>query len=228
MGYIAQTVELDAILTKRGRELLTSDPDSFDITKFALSDDEVDYRLWNPSHSLGTDYYGELIENTPVIEPLPGPAQQAKFRLITLPKYSTAVPQLFLGIDEIILEPNQEFIITPQSIPNKYNLIKGYTGTVWDWDPRVIAGIITETYIPGQKKGDVTGWITGLNMPMFGSRPVNPTDGSVTLNAIGMTFKLVAGEYQDDQYHSGTVTVYGNETGAKATFKYRVKGVNMT
>ena len=57
MGYLDNTTTtVDAILTKKGRELLAKGDGSFQITKFALADDEVDYNLWNASHELGSNY----------------------------------------------------------------------------------------------------------------------------------------------------------------------------
>ena len=51
MGFLDNTsITVDAILTKKGRELLAAGDDSFKITKFALADDEIDYGLWNPAH----------------------------------------------------------------------------------------------------------------------------------------------------------------------------------
>jgi hypothetical protein len=71
MGFLDNSsVTVDAILTKKGRELLAQGRDKFQITQFALADDEVDYELWNPAHPLGTDYYGIIIENMPVVEAL--------------------------------------------------------------------------------------------------------------------------------------------------------------
>ena len=69
MGYLNNTsVVVDAILTKKGRELLAKGEDQFKITQFALGDDEVDYSLYNEQHVNGTDYYGDVIENMPVLE----------------------------------------------------------------------------------------------------------------------------------------------------------------
>ena len=48
MGYLNNTViTVDAILTKKGRELLARGDGSFSITQFALSDDEIDYTIFN-------------------------------------------------------------------------------------------------------------------------------------------------------------------------------------
>ena len=66
MGYLNnQIITVDAILTKKGRELLAKGDGSFNITQFALSDDEVDYTLYNPNHPSGSAFYGEAIENMP-------------------------------------------------------------------------------------------------------------------------------------------------------------------
>ena len=57
MGFLNNTtVTVDAILTKKGRELLAQGTNAFQITKFALADDEVDYRLFDVSHPNGSDY----------------------------------------------------------------------------------------------------------------------------------------------------------------------------
>jgi hypothetical protein len=46
MGFLNNaSVTVDAILTKKGRELLARGNNEFKITKFALSDDDIDYTL---------------------------------------------------------------------------------------------------------------------------------------------------------------------------------------
>ena len=57
MGYLNnQVITVDAILTKKGRELLAAGNGAFNITQFALSDDEIDYTLYNPNHPTGSAY----------------------------------------------------------------------------------------------------------------------------------------------------------------------------
>ena len=71
MGFLDNTnVTVDAILTKRGREILSTGGD-FQITKFSLSDEEVDYNLYDVTHPNGTDYYGAVIENMNLLEATP-------------------------------------------------------------------------------------------------------------------------------------------------------------
>lgn len=95
MGYLDNSaIRVDAILTKKGRELLAQGRGNFNITQFALSDDEVDYSLWNPSNPLGSDYFGSIIENMPVTEAIPDETQSMKYKLITLEKSTVAIPYI--------------------------------------------------------------------------------------------------------------------------------------
>ena len=83
MGYLNNTTRvLDAILTKKGRELLSSGAD-FTVIKFALGDDEIDYGLWDTTHTLGTDYYGAAIDNLPALEPFNDPSEIMKYKVVT-------------------------------------------------------------------------------------------------------------------------------------------------
>ncbi len=71
MGFLDNSsITVDAILTKRGREILASGG-NLNITKFALSDEEVDYTLWDVTHPNGTDSYGTVIENMSLLEATP-------------------------------------------------------------------------------------------------------------------------------------------------------------
>ena len=83
MGYLDNSSRtLDAILTKKGREILSSGGD-FNVTKFALGDDEVDYALWDTTHTQGTDFYGAVIDNLPALEPFNDPSEIMKYKLVT-------------------------------------------------------------------------------------------------------------------------------------------------
>ena len=95
MGYLNnQVVTIDAILTKKGRELLAQGDGGFNITQYALSDDEIDYTLYNPSHPSGSAYYGEAIENMPLLEAFPDETQIMKYKLSTLPRGTSRLPIL--------------------------------------------------------------------------------------------------------------------------------------
>lgn len=67
MGLLDNSsLTVDAVLTKKGREKLSQN--QFNVKKFAIGDDEVDYTLWNTAHPSGSAYYGKVIENMPVNE----------------------------------------------------------------------------------------------------------------------------------------------------------------
>ena len=70
MGFLDNTtITVDAILTKVGRRKLSAG--TFNITRYALSDEEIDYTLYDVSHPNGTDSYGAVIENMNLLEAVP-------------------------------------------------------------------------------------------------------------------------------------------------------------
>ena len=137
MGYLNnQVVTVDAILTKKGRELLAKGDGSFNITQFALSDDEVDYTLYNPNHPSGSAYYGEAIENMPLLEAFPDESQMMKYKLITLPRGTATMP-FIAGVSGLIKESQNAQTTV---IPNTQNYLNtsgaseqsGYSFTISD------------------------------------------------------------------------------------------------
>ncbi len=95
MGYLDKTsITVDAILTKKGRELLARNDGSFEITQFALGDSEIDYTLFNENHPNGTQYSAEAIENMPLIEAIPDGGNMMQSKLITLARGTSAIPYI--------------------------------------------------------------------------------------------------------------------------------------
>ena len=64
---------LDAVLTDAGRRRLARGDGTFNISKFALGDDEINYRLYDPAHTSGSAYYDLEILQTPVLEAFTSP-----------------------------------------------------------------------------------------------------------------------------------------------------------
>ena len=117
MGYLSNTsVIVDAILTDKGRQLLAQNNGSFQITQFSLSDDEVNYTLYNPNHPSGSAFYGEAIENMPIIQAFPESQEIMKYKLITLPRGTAKLPTLSIGYNTIILKQGASLSITPQTL----------------------------------------------------------------------------------------------------------------
>jgi hypothetical protein len=137
MGYLNNTViTVDAILTKKGREALARNDGSFRITQFALSDDEIDYTLYNPTHPSGSAFYGEAIEGMPLLEAFPDDQQIMKYKLATLPRGTAKLPVLNLGYDAITLKQGASLSITPQTLNYLDNVAtfetSGYVATIAD------------------------------------------------------------------------------------------------
>ena len=77
---------LDAVLTDTGRYRLAKGDGSFKIAKFALADDEINYELYDKTHSSGSAYYDLEILQTPVLEAFTNNTSSLKHRLISLPR----------------------------------------------------------------------------------------------------------------------------------------------
>ena len=127
MAYLDNTaITVDAVLTKKGRERLGQGRDAFNITKFAVSDDEVDYTLYNTAHPLGTNYYSTIIESMPVLEAIPDESQTMRYKLTSLSVGLKRVPQLGgagmtdqtleAGVDTWVIEPKTTVFATATSV----------------------------------------------------------------------------------------------------------------
>jgi len=137
LGYLNnQVVTVDAILTTKGRELLARNDGSFRITQFSLSDDEIDYTLYNPNHPSGSAFYGEAIQNMPLLEAFPIDTQIMKYKLATLPRGTAKLPVLSLGYSAVILQQGATLSITPQTLNYLGNAqtfeTNGYSATISD------------------------------------------------------------------------------------------------
>ena len=137
MGYLNNSVvTVDAILTKKGRELLARGDGSFRITQFALADDEIDYTLYNTTHPSGSAFYGEAIENMPLLEAFADETQVMKYKLLTLPRGTAKLPVLEVGYTTITLKQGAALSITPQTLnylgADTTFEASGYTATIGD------------------------------------------------------------------------------------------------
>ena len=70
MGFLdSAAITIDATLTRLGRKRLVEG--NFMIDRFTLSDEGVDYTLYDINHPSGSDSYGTVIENMNVLEASP-------------------------------------------------------------------------------------------------------------------------------------------------------------
>jgi hypothetical protein len=211
MGYLDNTsVTVDAILTLKGRELLAKGGNAFNITQFAVGDDEVDYSLWNPDHPLGTDYYGTIIENMPITEAIPDETQALRYKLITLPKQTTNIPVISVGNTSITLNaPGDSAVISPNtSNLQGGNANLGYTAILSDSSVAdiQITQALQNTVLP--------------TTPRF----IGDNEDAQSIAVAGFGFRIIAKtQYLSDK--TATITIIGNETGGSVTINLTVKQV---
>ena len=214
MGYLDNTsVTVDAILTNKGRELLAKGDGSFNITQFALADDEIDYDLWNPNHSLGSDYYGIVIENMPLTEALPDETQAMKSRLLTLDNNTTTrIPTVQVDKQSITLNTGQAAVIQATTFGmNMANSTFGYSAILSDSSVALI------TPAAGQE-------ITSNILPTVPSISANAEATSIASLSKG-AFRIVGKQLSKDK--TATITLIGNETGGSTTVSITVKAANL-
>jgi hypothetical protein len=85
MGFLDNSgdIILDVVLTDHGRQLLAKGDGSFQITKFALGDEEIDYSLYDKTNPSGSSYYDLEILQTPILEAFTDNAASMKSQLQT-------------------------------------------------------------------------------------------------------------------------------------------------
>lgn len=232
MAYLDNTsITVDAILTKKGRELLAKGQSAFRITQFALADDEIDYDLWNPAHPLGKNYYGVAIENMPITEAVPDETQVMKYKLVTFPKGQAYLPFLTAGSFEktgVTLLPasnqdgtsEQKITVTTQfkqtgenntTKSAGLNAMSGYTVTLLDSTyVTVKAG---DTTIGNFNQGDMASSISGTFKP--------DATGDLILTVARST---AAKTITEDKVTKLVIT--GNDTGGRIVIPITIKKIS--
>lgn len=218
MGYLDNSiVTVDAILTKKGRELLARGDGSFKITQFALSDDEIDYTLYNPTHPLGSAYYGQAIENMPLLEAFPDETQIMKYKLTTLPRGTARLPILDIGYTAIRLKQGASLAITPQTL--------NYLGSSQTFEAGGYVATIADARVLQTFNG------VGINTPEAERLNSTSTLGTnVSKTVIGTSINLTATTintlFAGQTTLQTTITVIGRDSGARVTVPITIVKVN--
>ena len=204
MGFLDNTsITVDAILTKKGRELLARGQNEFKITKFALADDEIDYNLYDTSHPNGSNFYAAVIENMPLLEAFVDENQLMRYKLTTLPKETNKLPILELP------SPSLSFNgagITQTVSPNTRNgADTDYTFTLFNAD---LASVSPE---------GAEGFTDTATTTVF----LNAAERKRSFTVVGKSVRLVARSLSVDTNTNLQIT--GNVTGATITLPITVK-----
>ena len=197
MAYLDNTeITVDAILTKKGRQKLASGQ-SLNITKFALGDDEIDYTLYEPAHPKGSAYYDSAIRAIPITEASPDETQVLRYKLVTLPKGTTQIPTVKLGVTQVSATQLEGGVgLTPTTSPTG-NTNGGYTMVLADQR----AGTLT-----------VSKTASATTTNVFLGDEITTTAQVVT----GLEFRFTPNPNLTIDV-STTITVFGNETGGSQT-----------
>jgi hypothetical protein len=218
MGYLNnQIVTVDAILTKKGRELLAKNDGSFRITQFSLSDDEIDYTLFNPNNPSGSAYYGQAIEGMPLLEAFSDETQIMKYLLTTLPRGTAKMPIINIGYTNIVLKQGASLSITPQTLNylggSQTFETSGYNFTIGD--------VRTMSVFNGV--GINTNASTALNSTTTLGTNVSKTVIGTTLNMTGTTINTLFGSQTQLQT---VLIVTGRDSGARVTIPITITKVS--
>jgi len=217
MGYLNnQVVTVDAILTTKGRELLARNDGSFRITQFALADDEIDYTLYNPTHPSGSAFYGEAIQNMPLLEAFPTETQIMKYKLATLPRGTAKLPVLDLGYSGITLQQGASLSVTPQTL--------NYLGNTQAFETSGYSATISDVRLMSTFNG------IGINTTAATTANATTTLGTnVSTTVIGSQFNLRATTvntlFGSNTQLAATLTVVGLDSGARLTIPITINKV---
>ena len=220
MGYLNnQIVTVDAILTKKGRELLAKGDGSFNITQFALSDDEVDYTLYNPNHPSGSAFYGEAIENMPLLEAFPDEAQMMKYKLVTLPRQTAKMPILAgSGIGPLLKIPQlSSETITPETL----NYLNGT-----NFEPSGYSFTISDVRVTSQFFGNGVQSAAALALAAQNANQTITNGTATSQTVIGTNCTIVATGvntlFGSNNVLYATLVVIGQDSGARASVPLQI------
>jgi len=240
MGFLNNTsVTVDAVLTKKGRELLARGQDEFRITKFALADDEIDYSLWDTAHPNGSNYYGAVIENMPLLEAFVDENQVMRYKLVSLPKNTAKLPILEVPSPSLTFNgPGLTQTITPNTRNGSDNE-SGYSFTLHDatianLTPVVVAKKdlipIGKRRIPRSGRRPAGGPIPSFNPPEVGGRLLAPRfagRGARRISRLEDDF-IIRKEIEDLQVNTGATTpVFVAEEERKRAITVTGKSMNI-
>jgi hypothetical protein len=217
MSYLSSTsVVVDAILTKKGRELLARNDGSFRITQFSLSDDEIDYTLYNPNHPSGSAFYGEAIEAMPILQAYPNDQEIMKYKLVTLPRGTAKLPIIDVGYNSISLRQGASLSITPQTL--------NYLGATSTYEQSGYVATIGDVRTMSAFNG------LGVNTPEATSMNTTTTIGTnVSKTVIGTTINLSATTlntlFGNNSTLYTTLVIVGRDSGARISVPVNITKV---
>ena len=200
MGFLDNTsITVDAILTKKGRELLARGQNEFKITKFALADDEVDYNLFDVTHPNGSDSYGKVIENMPLLEAIPDENHVMRYKLITLPKNTIKMPVLTASVGSITFNASA-------GLQQPAQIVSAVTANVADSS---YTFILHDQSVCSMDVNEGAGGGVGATTPFFLGEDDAPNSKTLVASSVNIGVGAPVNVQKATQ-----LTIIGNDTGA--------------
>jgi len=137
MGFLNNSgdIILDAVLTDDGRKRLSKGDGTFNIVRFALGDDEIDYGQWDGSNANGSAYYDLNILQTPILEAFTNNGSSMKSKLVS---YSSTdilyLPIMMLNTNSVLQGfSTNNTTLTFIGIVNVKDISSGVAGDVYGY-----------------------------------------------------------------------------------------------
>ena len=169
--------------------------------------------LYNPNHPSGSAYYGEAIENMPLMEAFVDENQCMKYKLVTLPRGTSKLPVLDLGYTSIVLKQGASLAVTPQTL--------NYLGATQIYESSGYIATIADIRLLGN--------FTGVGINTEEARTLNQTETigtNMSKSVIGSTINLTATTvnaiFGTQTELITSLTVIGKDSGARMTIPVKI------
>ena len=165
----------------------------------------------------GSAFYGEAIENMPLLEAFPDENQIMKYKLTTLPRGTSKLPVLDLGFASITLKQGASLAITPQTL--------NYLGATTSFEANGYTATIADTRVLSSFTG------VGINTDEAERLNSTTTVGTnVSKTVIGTSINLTATAintlFGTRTQLQTTITVVGRDSGARLTLPVTITKTN--
>ena len=221
---------IDAVLTKRGRELLASGVSQFNISKFAVADDQIDYGIPGLEHIINNEP-----DELPILQPIINGSLMMKSFLFTDPNAGNgryilpliSISGLLTGVSNIInggisVTYTPSTINTSERYQIKINGGKYALKQLFEQvgDTRHMSYAASGTTDP--YNADTIGVVH--NPITTGNSSIDSLDTSISLaNQSSITLKTL----KVSTIKTFSMTIIGSQTGASITYSFTISPSNV-
>lgn len=216
---------IDCVLTDLGKKYLAEGNPRFNITQFAVGDDEVDYNLFDTDQPNPEDY-GKFIRAMPLFEAASLSTVGLKYKLLTLPSGTTKIPILVVSPDSIDIYEGQEVVITPNIL--NYTLRDSELSFTAVLRNSALGRLVVQEGVAAAG-GQVAQFTT--NISQTGGSVVFVGSPETTSVVVGKSFKFIAAQDVSaisPNARSTTIEIFGNIVGSSVIIPVTVTHVSRT